>query len=179
MQSSRLLARSFRGSASFRTIQSPRYLSSTFQHYAEENPRVHSNVDEHREIQKSKANNPHLTNTTSTIKDGVPSVGADKAPPDLISSVDSDYLPKDDLPENTERMTGETQPGDPNKASNTGLGVGEMEGAAFKVEPLRRYGEDATTTRARLLCPSYAQTTPHSMFRFFSPTSPSSRPWIC
>lgn len=33
------------------------------------------------------------------------------------------------------------------------LGVGELEGATFKVEPLRRTGEDANTMRARLLCP--------------------------
>ncbi len=32
------------------------------------------------------------------------------------------------------------------------LGVGEMEGAKFKIEPLRRTGEDDATTRARLLC---------------------------
>ncbi|PHH81788.1 hypothetical protein CDD83_3479 [Cordyceps sp. RAO-2017] len=31
------------------------------------------------------------------------------------------------------------------------LGVGELRGAAFRVEPLRRTGEDAETTRARLL----------------------------
>ncbi|KAJ4417239.1 Succinate dehydrogenase assembly factor 2 mitochondrial [Gnomoniopsis sp. IMI 355080] len=30
------------------------------------------------------------------------------------------------------------------------LGVGELEGAKFKVEPLRRHGEDAETMRARL-----------------------------
>jgi hypothetical protein len=32
------------------------------------------------------------------------------------------------------------------------MGVGEMEGAKFKIEPLRRTGEDANTMRARLLC---------------------------
>lgn len=32
------------------------------------------------------------------------------------------------------------------------LGVGELEGAKFKVEPLRRHGEDAETMRARLTC---------------------------
>lgn len=32
------------------------------------------------------------------------------------------------------------------------LGVGELEGASFKVEPLRRHGEDAETMRARLTC---------------------------
>lgn len=100
-----------------------------------------------------------MTNTTSTMKNDVPSAGADKVPPELISSVDPEYVPKDDVPENTERMTGGTQSGDPEKVSNSkaDLGVGEMEGASFKVAPLRRTGEDSTTTRARLLCPCLVQ----------------------
>lgn len=32
------------------------------------------------------------------------------------------------------------------------LEVGELQGAKFKIEPLRRTGEDVATTRARLLC---------------------------
>jgi hypothetical protein len=32
------------------------------------------------------------------------------------------------------------------------LGVGEMDGGKFKIEPLRRTGEDVATMRARLLC---------------------------
>jgi len=37
------------------------------------------------------------------------------------------------------------------------LDVGELQGASFKIEPLRRVGEDPATMRARLLCgfPSY------------------------
>ena len=87
----------------------------------------------------------------------MPSVGEDKPPPEFISSVDPNYEPGDRHPENTERMTGGTQEGDPSKVSSSGsseLGVGEMEGASFKVEPLRRTGEDSVTMRARLLCPS-------------------------
>lgn len=34
------------------------------------------------------------------------------------------------------------------------LQVGELQGAAFRVEPLRRIGEDDATKRARLLCMS-------------------------
>lgn len=34
------------------------------------------------------------------------------------------------------------------------VGVGELEGAKFKIEPLRRVGEDDKTKRARLLCTS-------------------------
>lgn len=32
------------------------------------------------------------------------------------------------------------------------MAVGELEGAEFKIEPLRRTGEDTATTRARLTC---------------------------
>jgi hypothetical protein len=32
------------------------------------------------------------------------------------------------------------------------LGVGELQGAKFKIEPLRRVGEDDKTKRARLIC---------------------------
>ena len=42
------------------------------------------------------------------------------------------------------------------KTNSTGengeVGVGEMEGGQFKVEPLHRSREDANTIRARLLC---------------------------
>lgn len=34
------------------------------------------------------------------------------------------------------------------------MGVGELEGAKFRIEPLRRTGEDPETTRARLTCMS-------------------------
>ncbi|KAK4697738.1 succinate dehydrogenase assembly factor 2, partial [Lecanoromycetidae sp. Uapishka_2] len=81
----------------------------------------------------------------------MPSVGADKAPPELITSVDPDFVPKDSVPKNTERMTGDTQKGGPEDGSNAELDVGEMEGAKFKVEPIRRTGEDGNTMRARLL----------------------------
>lgn len=94
-----------------------------------------------------------MTNTNSTISNEMPSVGADKAPPELLTSVDPNFVPKDSVPENTERMTGDLQKGAPEHGANAELGVGEMEGAKFKVEPLRRRGEDGNTIRARLLCP--------------------------
>ena len=123
----------------------------------EQEGRIHPNADGYREDQKSKPEVPHMTNTTSTFNNKMPSVGNDKPPPEFITSVDPNYTPKDKHPENTERMTGGTQSGDPDNVSSSGsseLGVGEMEGASFKVEPLRRTGEDITTMRARLLCPS-------------------------
>jgi hypothetical protein len=59
---------------------------------------------------------------------------------------------KGSVPENTGTMTGGTQKGAPGSGPQSELGVGEMEGAKFKIEPLRRTGEDPNTTRARLLC---------------------------
>jgi len=116
------------------------------------NAKEHSTAEEHRKIQTEKPLNPHMTNTNSTIVNEMPSVGAQKAPPELISSVAGDFTPKDSSPENTERMTGGTQKGAPDSGPNWEMGVGEMEGAKFKIEPLRRTGEDPNTTRARLLC---------------------------
>lgn len=120
----------------------------------EQEGRIHPNTEGYREDQKSKPENPHMTNTNSTFENRMPNIGKDKPPPEFISSTDPDYVPTDAKPENTERMTGDQQPGDPSKVSLSELGVGEIEGASFRVEPLRRTGEDTTTMRARLLCPS-------------------------
>lgn len=60
-------------------------------------------------------------------------------------------------------------------ASNRDLEVGELQGASFKIEPLRRVGEDAATMRARLLCTFSLLRKPHSRIplpRFPSPDSP-------
>ena len=117
------------------------------------NPHSNENASEWQESQKSKSDGPHMTNTNSTIANEMPSVGADKAPPELLTSVDPDFAPKDSVPENTERMMAGNQKGSPESGVNADLDVGEMEGAKFKVEPLRRTGEDGNTMRARLLCP--------------------------
>ncbi|KAL9125531.1 MAG: hypothetical protein Q9217_005270 [Psora testacea] len=114
-------------------------------------PHSNEGASEWRQIQKSKSSGPHMTNTNSTIANEMPSVGVDKPPPELTSSVDPDFTPKDSVPENTERMTAGTQKGSPEAGANAELDVGEMEGAKFKVEPLRRTGEDGNTMRARLL----------------------------
>jgi hypothetical protein len=96
-------------------------------------------VHEHRRIQSKKPLNPHRANINSTIASEIPSVGVHNPPPELISSIDPDYTPKDSVPQ------------DP-RTSAAGLGVGEIEGSKFKIEPLRRTGEDSNTMRARLLC---------------------------
>ncbi|KAI9758956.1 MAG: vesicle coat component [Chaenotheca gracillima] len=113
------------------------------------NEREHGTTPEWREKQTSKPLNPHMTNTNSTIANEMPSVGADKAPPEMITSVEPDFVPKDAVPQNTERMTGDTQKPAPEEGVNAELGVGEMQGAKFKVEPIRRTGEDGNTMRAR------------------------------
>ena len=115
--------------------------------------RQHENAPSWRETQKEKSLGPHLSHTTSTIANEMPSVGADKAPPELLTSVDPDFELADSVPESTEQSTNGT-PTDAVAGTNSSeLGVGEMEGGKFKVEPLRRTGEDGNTLRARLLCP--------------------------
>ncbi|KAA8610770.1 Succinate dehydrogenase assembly factor 2 mitochondrial [Pyrenophora tritici-repentis] len=61
-----------------------------------------------------------------------------RPPPELITNADGKFAPKDSVPENTERMTGGTQSSKNQDVSGTNgeLGVGEMEGAQFKVEPI-------------------------------------------
>lgn len=125
---------------------------STSRTRAFEKPHSNTNAAEHAEIQKNKPTGPHMTNTTSTVANDVPNVGADKAPPELLTSVDPNYVPKDSIPENAKRMTGGTQAAEPEKVGSD-LAVGEMEGGKFKIEPLRRTGEDGNTMKARLLCP--------------------------
>ncbi len=112
----------------------------------------HDTAEQWRKAQKEKPLNPHMTNTNSTIANEMPSVGKDSPPPELISSVDPEFVPEDSVPENTERMTDKTQKGKSADGSQDDLDVGEIEGGSFKVEPLRRSGEDANTMRARLLC---------------------------
>jgi hypothetical protein len=150
MSSSRALLRLFRPST---VLTLTRPLTTSRALFADPKDRAHENAPPHREAQKATPLNPHMTNTTSTIANEMPSVGADKAPPELLSKVDPNFVPKDAVPENTERKSGGTQSGEPASGPNKDLGVGEMEGAKFKIEPLRREGEDANTMKARLLCP--------------------------
>lgn len=93
-----------------------------------------------------------MPNTTSTMTNDFPKVGDKNSPPELLSSVDPNYKPADPYPGKVEHFTGgRQQPGE----QKPELGVGEMEGISFKVEPLRRVGEDPATMRARLLCMYY------------------------
>ncbi|KAI4651897.1 hypothetical protein J4E93_002093 [Alternaria ventricosa] len=155
MASSRLVARSSRALLSLPRTQCRTFSISTLRSNEFEalNKRTNDTSETYRKYQIERPLNPHLTNTTSTIANEMPSIGNDAAPPELITNADADFAPKDSVPENTERMTGGTQGSKDQDVSgaNSELGVGEMEGAKFKVEPIRRTGEDANTMRARLL----------------------------
>lgn len=148
--------------------------AARFNEFEALNKRANDTAGEYRRIQTSRKLNPHMTNTTSTIANEMPSVGTDAPPPELVTSVDPGFTPKDAVPENTERMTGGTQSSQGGDVSGANknlkgtqeLGVGELEGASFKVEPLRRTGEDENTMRARLLCPFPSPSTAHSTFPF-------------
>lgn len=134
------------------------------------NKRTNDTSETYRKYQIETPLNPHMTNTTSTITNDIPAVGKDKAPPELVANVDPKFTPKDSEPENTKRMTGGTQESEKVSDETKELGVGELEGAKFKIEPLRRTGEETNTTRARLLCSSLAPRDPtmHFTFTFFS-----------
>ncbi|GME52918.1 hypothetical protein GTA08_BOTSDO08767 [Neofusicoccum parvum] len=146
MASARLVVRSSRHALAF-----ARPFSVSAARFTSLNDRGNDTAQEHRKKQQEKPLNPHMTNTTSTIANAMPSIGKDAPPPELISSVDPKFVPKDAVPANTERMTGGTQQGAPEGSINAELGVGELEGGKFKIEPLRRVGEDANTMRARLI----------------------------
>lgn len=153
MSSTRALSRSSR--AVLRSARPFSAYAPRFQDFEKFNKRGNDTREEHRKHKLERPLNPHLSNTTSTNVKEMPSIGRDGPPPDMISSVDPKATPKDAVPENTEKMTGGTQPGDGVDKAGGGpeeLGVGELEGASFKVAPLRRTGEDANTMRARLLC---------------------------
>ncbi|KAF2138498.1 uncharacterized protein K452DRAFT_256027 [Aplosporella prunicola CBS 121167] len=145
MSSARLVLRSSRAVFSF-----SRPLSSSAARFGL-NERGNDTTEAWRKKQTEKPLNPHMTNTTSTIANELPSLGKDGPPPEMLTSIDPNFTPKDSVPENTERMTGGTQKGGPQAGVNSELGVGEIEGGSFKVEPIRRTGEDANTMRARLL----------------------------
>lgn len=110
--------------------------------------RAPSFAPEHRDIQSSRTNQS-IPNTTSTMTSDYPKVGERTSPPEMLNSVNPNYRPADPYPGRVEHFTGG---GQESGAQKPELGVGEMEGIRFRVEPLKRKGEDVTTLRARLLC---------------------------
>lgn len=142
-----------------RQPHTPRCFTTTRPSLADEprsvpiNERANDTAHKYRKFMMEKPLNPHMTNTSSTIANEFPSLGQDKPPAEMLTSLDPNYVPKDSVPKNTEKMTGGTQPGGPDKGPNAELNVGEMEGSKVKIEPNRRAGENEDTLRARLLCP--------------------------
>lgn len=128
-----------------------RSFGSTALRFNDENNRASANVSDHREIQANKPPNQAVPNTTTTMSKDYPKVGEKSAPPEMLNSVDPNYRPADPYPGKVEHFTGGRQESGAQKPE---LGVGEMEGITFKVEPLKRTGEDTATKRARLLCMS-------------------------
>lgn len=106
-------------------------------------------VKAHRSNQSKKSPNQFVPNTTSTMTKDFINVGQKPPPPEMLNSVDPNYRPSDPYPGRIEHFTGGRQD---NGAQKPELGVGEMEGITFKVEPLKRVGEELATKRARLLC---------------------------
>ncbi|CAG7988165.1 unnamed protein product [Penicillium salamii] len=105
-------------------------------------------TQQHRANQANKPPNQFVPNTTSTMTKDFPNVGKKPAPPEMLNSVEPNYRPADPYPGKIEHFTGGRQD---NGAQKPELDVGEMEGITFKVEPLKRVGEELATKRARLL----------------------------
>ncbi|QSS52174.1 TPR domain-containing protein, G-protein comlpex beta subunit CpcB [Histoplasma capsulatum var. duboisii H88] len=126
-----------------------RSLSSTKFRASNPNKRGHSTAPSHGKAQKSKPLNPRLANTASTSTNDFPKAAAKVEFPELVTAANQEYQRRDAIPGNMENMTGGTvKTRDGRKPE---LGVGEMDGITFKVEPLKRDGEDIMTMRARLL----------------------------
>lgn len=158
MPASRFVVRCLRPSAAFHSSRLTTTAFTQFRAFGTSvvrakdlNDRAPSTAPEHREYQKSRPVNPRVTGSTSTRTNDYPKVGEKNAPPELPTSVDPDYKPAQPYAGKVEHFTGNFQSSAPQKPE---LDVGEMEGITFKVEPLRRHGEDPSTMRARLLCTS-------------------------
>lgn len=150
MSAQRFISRALRPMPSTQQLSSiSRSFSTTALRSIDSKDRAHPNASEHRDNQAKKSPNQFVPNTTSTMTKDYPNVGKKPAPPEMLNSVDPNYRPSDPYPGKIEHFTGGRQESGGQKPE---LGVGEMEGITFKVEPLKRVGEDTTTKRARLLC---------------------------
>lgn len=132
-----------------RTTLARRSFGSSAIRPKDDNGRAPSTAPEHREYQTNRPPNQHVPNTTSTMTRDFPKAGEKSVPPEFVSAADPNYKPADPYPGKVEHFTGGRQE---TGAQKPELGVGEMEGITFKVEPLKRTGEDVSTIRARLLC---------------------------
>ena len=152
MSTSRLISRVLRPVPSYTSSAINRSFSTTALRFNDGKDQIPWKAPGYRETQKNKPTNQFVPNSTTTMTKDFPSVGERASPPELLSSVDPNYRPADPYPGKVEHFTGGRQE---TGAQKPELGVGEMEGITFKVEPLKRSGEDAATMRARLLCMSF------------------------
>ncbi|KAJ5777880.1 hypothetical protein N7520_001126 [Penicillium odoratum] len=148
MSAPRLIHRALRPMSSSCNPAINRSFGTTALRFIDAKDRAHPNVQGHRDNQANKSPNQFVPNTTSTMTKDFPNVGNKPAPPEMLNSVNPNYRPNDPYPGRIEHFTGGRQESGAQKPE---LGVGEMEGITFKVEPLKRSGEDTTTMRARLL----------------------------
>jgi len=153
MVAPRLITRLVRPSPSSYTPISAleRFFGSSVLRFKDASDRTPPNAQAHRENQAKKQPNQFVPNTTSTMTKDYPKVGQKPSPPEMLNTVDPNYRPADPYPGKVEHFTGGRQESGAQKPE---LGVGEMEGITFKVEPLKRTNEDVATMRARLLCTS-------------------------
>merc|ERR1712014_455574 len=97
MASSRLVARSSRALLSLQRTQCRTFSVASLRNgeFDALNKRTNDTSEIYRKYQIEKPLNPHLTNTTSTIANEMPSVGEDAAPPELMTHADKTFTPKD------------------------------------------------------------------------------------
>src|SRR5436190_5569799 len=131
-------------------IPCPRSLSNSTFRRAKHDNHGHMSAPLRRETRKPNPFHPHLRNATLPNTSDFPKVGTQMGSPDLISAVDPNFSPTDPVRGNSERVTGGMQGSGTQMAE---LGIGEIEVIIFRIEQLRRQGEDTITMRARLLCP--------------------------
>ncbi|KAK6358998.1 succinate dehydrogenase assembly factor 2 [Orbilia brochopaga] len=91
-------------------------------------------------------NQPHLTNTTSTLTGDFPSVGKQPAPPEFIGSVAPQRAQAEDETAGAGRVSGS----DAQRSDGGPVDASQSEWAKFMAEPIKRI-EDENTMRARLV----------------------------
>jgi hypothetical protein len=100
----------------------------------------YENVPQHRKRQTETPLKPLVANAGSTNTSNKPRVSSGRDASEMMSSVDTNFNP-------VTHKSGELK-----STGMSELDVGEIEGGSFRVEPVRRTGEDLRTMRARLLC---------------------------
>ena len=123
MSVSRISMRAIRTASTARTMNtSARRMATTNSNSNPGNAQEHSNTNEYRDKQKAKELNPHMTNSNSTFQQGMPKAGAFNAPPEMLSATDKNFIPRDSVADNTDRMMGGVQ--NPPSQKEDGIRIG-------------------------------------------------------